>query len=134
MEKSGAYRLWESFHKLGKQMHRYDIRQNHALFMLLHMIHGLAKENGGKVNVSHIAEICGKAMAATSKAIRRLENEGYIERSTDDRDRRVVYISLTDAGEKTYREMLYNTNRDFTRLVRKWARRKLSNLSCFWKS
>ena len=118
MEKDAA-RLWEEFHKLGKQIHDYEARRNNSLLMLLHMIHGLMEENGGRVKVSEIARICGMAMAATSKAIRRLENEGYIERSMDDQDRRVVYISLTETGERTYREMLEKTNDDFTRLVGK---------------
>ena len=118
MEKD-AGRLWEAFHKLGKQIHDYEARRNNSLLMLLHMIHGLMEENGGRVKVSEIARICGMAMAATSKAIRRLENEGYIERSMDDQDRRVVYISLTETGERTYREMLEKTNDDFTRLVGK---------------
>ena len=118
MEKD-AGRLWEAFHKLSKQIHDYEARRNNSLLMLLHMIHGLMEENGGRVKVSEIARICGMAMAATSKAIRRLENEGYIERSMDDQDRRVVYISLTETGERTYREMLEKTNDDFTRLVGK---------------
>ena len=117
--KKNADKLWETLHKLGKQIHDYETKRNNSLLMLLHMIYGLTEENKGRVKVSEIAKICGMAMAATSKAIRRLENEGYIERSMDDRDRRVVYISLTETGKKTYREMLEKTNDDFTRLVGK---------------
>ena len=40
MEKD-AGRLWEAFHKLGKQIHDYEARRNNSLLMLLHMIHGL---------------------------------------------------------------------------------------------
>lgn len=117
--KKNADKLWEALHKLGKQIHDYETKRNNSLLMLLHMIYGLTEENKGRVKVSEIAKICDMAMAATSKAIRRLENEGYIERSMDDRDRRVVYISLTETGKKTYREMLEKTNDDFTRLVGK---------------
>lgn len=44
---------------------------------------------------------------ATSKMLKALEDKGYIERISDKKDRRVVYIQLSAAGEKIIKESFH---------------------------
>lgn len=50
------------------------------------------------VKVSDLSEELHSTMPATSKMLKNLEDKGYILRITDTKDRRVVYINLTESG------------------------------------
>lgn len=58
----------------------------------------LSVEEEGKRNPSEIAEFVGIDRTATSRALRQLENDGFIERSIGREDRRMTTVSLTEAG------------------------------------
>lgn len=53
------------------------------------------------IKVSQITKIMDIPKPATSKTLNSLEEKGYISRSIDSSDRRVVYVNLTDEGKKT---------------------------------
>lgn len=50
------------------------------------------------VKISDLCEELHSTMPATSKMLKNLEDKGYIIRITDTKDRRVVYINLTESG------------------------------------
>lgn len=52
------------------------------------------------VMVGELVERTHSSKSAASKMLKALEEKGYIERVTDNKDRRVVYIKLTKSGEK----------------------------------
>ncbi len=56
------------------------------------------------VKVSELSEMVHSTKPATSKMLKALEEKGYIERISDKKDRRVVYIRLSSTGEKKIRE------------------------------
>ncbi len=49
--------------------------------------------------VTELAVTEGITQPAVTQLVNRLEQRGYVERRTDDRDGRVVLVTLTDAGQ-----------------------------------
>ncbi len=54
----------------------------------------------GHVSVTELAKMLGVTTAAVSRLLRTVESKGYIERKTDDSDRRFVYIELSEKGRE----------------------------------
>lgn len=81
----------------------------HGEFMMLTVIERLTDENkicgeelGAKVG--DIGKRLYASKSATSKMLRSLEEKNYIERTTMAKDRRTVFIRLTDKGRKLVTE------------------------------
>jgi DNA-binding MarR family transcriptional regulator len=100
--------LLENISKIKKLVHKMRPHASipHGEFMILMSIEGFMKknmENGIHVpgiKVSDLSKCTHASAPATSKAIRHLEEKSLIERIADEKDRRVVYIALTDGGNK----------------------------------
>lgn len=60
----------------------------------------------GKMTVSEMAEEHGVSLSAVTAMVDRLHRLGYVERQRDKTDRRVVWLSLTPAGEDLVRSCL----------------------------
>lgn len=100
--------LFTSFNNVRKLMGR--VHTNKVLypaeFMMLGAIHhGVCKFGEDKsegdtpgVRVSDLSKMAHSTKSATSKMLKGLEEKNYIERITDTKDRRVVYIILTEKG------------------------------------
>ncbi|OGF46752.1 MAG: hypothetical protein A2452_09365 [Candidatus Firestonebacteria bacterium RIFOXYC2_FULL_39_67] len=52
-------------------------------------------------NMSKIAEFVGMPLPTTTHVVDRMVKEGFLERSLDEKDRRVVNISITAKGKKS---------------------------------
>ncbi|HWJ03840.1 MAG TPA: MarR family transcriptional regulator [Verrucomicrobiae bacterium] len=52
--------------------------------------------SGGSLSISEISRQMGLSNSTVSGIVDRLEKEGYTERQRDAKDRRVVYVKLTD--------------------------------------
>lgn len=107
--------LFTSFNNVRKLMGK--LHNNRTLypgeFMMLGAInHGVCKHEGQDVKnedirkegepgirVSELCKMVHSTKSATSKMLKGLEEKNYIERITDTRDRRVVYIILTETGK-----------------------------------
>lgn len=115
LEETITQELFTSFNNVRKLMGR--VHSNRVLypaeFMMLGAIHhGGSKCGEGKredskredgapgVSVSELSKIAHSTKSATSKMLKGLEEKNYIKRITDTRDRRVVYIVLTETGNK----------------------------------
>src|SRR5918994_4141391 len=53
----------------------------------------------GPMRPTALADTLGTGASYVSKIVRRLEQDGLVERSTDPSDRRATLITLTEAGE-----------------------------------
>ena len=53
--------------------------------------------------MSQISKTLGVTMGTLTIGINGLVNKGYVQRNRGERDRRVVYASLTDKGRRAYR-------------------------------
>lgn len=67
-------------------------------------------------NMSQVAKVLSVTVGTLTIAINNLVKKGYVDRERSEKDRRVVYISLSDKGRKAYehhakfhREMIHAT-------------------------
>lgn len=70
--------------------------QSHLVFML---------ERRGKLRMSELAEALQLTAGAVTSASDKLIEGGYVARTRDEKDRRVVYLEITDAGRQTMAEL-----------------------------
>jgi DNA-binding MarR family transcriptional regulator len=78
------------------QAHGLSIMGFHALSLL---------EMHGPIPMSRLADDLGVALPNATGIVNRLAERGIVEREHDDADRRVVRVSLTDAGRQLIGEM-----------------------------
>lgn len=81
--------------------------QSHILFLL---------ERNGTKRMSELADALHLTPGAVTTASDRLIDHGYIDRIRDEKDRRVIYLELTQKGKETLNE-LQNEGRRIMRLV-----------------
>ncbi len=115
MEKNITHEFIMVMNKLRKLTHKHHSKDmvHQGEFMMLGAIHGCMEENRANqkndpgVKVSELSDRIHSTKPATSKMLNALEEKGYIERISDKKDRRVVYIRLSAAGEKIIKESLH---------------------------
>lgn len=54
---------------------------------------------------TELATVFGVKKSAITPIINRLVEKGWVERTRDEKDRRVIYLTLTSAGKLTFSEM-----------------------------
>jgi MarR family transcriptional regulator, organic hydroperoxide resistance regulator len=62
--------------------------------LALHMLNGA----GGRLSARDLGRECHMLASTITGVIDRLESAGHVRRERDQRDRRVVWVTLTDAG------------------------------------
>ena len=62
-------------------------------------------ERGGTQRVSVVARRAGMVAPLASRELRQLEEHGFVTRSTDGSDRRVVVVAVTAKGRDAYRRL-----------------------------
>lgn len=66
----------------------------------MHVIEAIGREE--PKNMSSIAGILNVTVGTLTIAMNSLVKKGYVERKRSDKDRRIVYISLTERGVRAY--------------------------------
>lgn len=66
------------------------------------------KEKEEKIRVSGIAERMNVSSPAVSRMLKKLEEQGLIERNIDKEDRRNTYVKTTESGDKLVEQIKYN--------------------------
>ena len=64
-----------------------------------------AKEEGGRMISSRLAEVLGVTRSAVSQMVKKLEAKNVVKRVPDQRDRKIAYIELSDSARAQYEEM-----------------------------
>ncbi|WP_062239512.1 MarR family winged helix-turn-helix transcriptional regulator [Fictibacillus sp. FJAT-27399] len=76
---------------------------NYALtpkqFLVLELVH-----KSEPVNVHSIAEQLDLSISSTSQLVSKLENDGYVIRSINPKNRREIFLTLGEKGEEYYAE------------------------------
>lgn len=129
--------------KLTNKHHHKDM-VHQGEFMMLGAINNCLEEkkenniNEPGVKVSELSCTVHSTKPATSKMLRALEEKGYIERISDDKDRRVVYIRLSADGEKKLKEafnrMHHFADRTIKRLGEEDAKELIRMLKKFYEA
>jgi DNA-binding MarR family transcriptional regulator len=78
--------------------HERSISMAHVFLMSLIDKHGA-------VPMTRVAELLGSGLPTATGLVSRMEERGLIRRDHDTRDRRVVLVSLTDAGAAEIRDL-----------------------------
>ncbi|UQZ84156.1 putative HTH-type transcriptional regulator YusO [Paenibacillus konkukensis] len=93
--------LWTSVRKLGPELTAHlSVPLTKQQFFMLYFI-----SNKGVCKVSELAEQMEVKPSAITVMIDRLIKHGVAERRHDDKDRRVVWIELTDKGREVLEEI-----------------------------
>ncbi len=113
LEETQAKKLMDSMRRLKKLAAKIhldgDVSQGE--FFMLHTIRSGMKKQCKEVDpikgvtISHISRQLNIAMPTVSQTIRILEEKELVQRLTDGRDRRRVYVALTQRGEKLLEQM-----------------------------
>lgn len=80
------------------------------------------------IRVSELSKISHSTKSATSKMLKGLEEKGYITRITDTKDRRVVYICLTEAGNEIINESIKKMQKFTDRTIQKMGEEDTKSL------
>ncbi|WP_234340309.1 MarR family winged helix-turn-helix transcriptional regulator [Gorillibacterium timonense] len=88
---------------VSQEWNKHGYSMNQTQFRVLYMLH-----KHGPQNVSQLACCLTLTSAAITGATDYLLSGGYVEKTRDEDDRRVVTISLSDKGEKLVKEFLEN--------------------------
>lgn len=90
-----------------KEYIRYQGQEFHKLkmtvsqFLVLEML-----THKAEVKMSDLARDMGVTTAAMTGAVERLVRDGYVERVTDERDRRIVKVRLTSKGARGIKNLI----------------------------
>lgn len=107
-----------------------------AEFFVLVEIEGISKETKEcGITGSELAERMEQTISSVSKMIKNLEEKEYVMRKPSPKDRRVYYISVTEKGRKTIKQVRKKEEKifqyiceqmgesdmqEFKRLLKKW--------------
>lgn len=83
----------------------------------------------GEKNVSSLAEFVGVNKSTMVEILDKLENEGMITRSRDEKDRRVVLVKITQKGL----EELENVRQGYKNLIKDILSRSEGNIIKFFQ-
>jgi len=83
---------------------------------LIHLHVLTVLEADGPLPMSHLAEMLDVSVASTTGIIGRMEERGLVARSHGEADRRVVLVSLTEAGIAIFRDMTEHRRQQLTAL------------------
>lgn len=75
----------------------------------------------GPMRPTTLAEALGTGASHVSKIVRRLEDDGLVERSTDPVDRRATLVRLTSAGEEAARGVYALGDRMIAEVLDGWS-------------
>ena len=70
----------------------------------------------GKMTMNALSEWMSLATSTMTRIVDNLVRDGYIERTQDDRDRRVVQVSLTDKGKEIF-QVIYGIYHDYHKRI-----------------
>lgn len=69
-----------------------------------------AKEDGGRMISSRLAEALGVTRSAISQMVKKLEAKNVVKRVPDENDRKIAYIELSDTARVQYEDMKERVN------------------------
>jgi DNA-binding MarR family transcriptional regulator len=86
-------------------------------------------DRGGPQRVSTVARRAGMVGTLASRELRALEDAGYVVRTTDGSDRRVVVVSITAKGRDAYRRLRAASVEAAAQALAGWRADELSDLA-----
>jgi DNA-binding MarR family transcriptional regulator len=123
-------RLIETFEKFAKtEWRRQSIQRiKPSEIRVLLRIKEISRESGQGVTVSEISKRLSITSPTVTQIIKSMQNNGYIEKTVDAKDRRISSIRLTAAGEEVVRKMGKRIEHVFSGLIEKLGKEQSETL------
>ena len=103
-EKDNQVKIFLLSMKKLRKMHFGDVMQAYGIkpseFMILHCMQDLKKTGVDDIKLSELTKLVKNAPSTLSPMIQSLVVKGFLQRRSDEKDRRVSYISFTESGLK----------------------------------
>lgn len=101
------YRYRQNY--LGKRLDPYNIGSGQHFFLMI-----LSQNNG--ISQEELSDLLKIDKATTAKAVKKLEDEGYLTREVDSTDKRAYQVFLTDKALKVI-PIIHETVRDWEKII-----------------
>lgn len=83
----------------------------------------------GQLNLGRIVELTVMEQPSVSRIVTQLEREGLARRKTSSEDSRVVYVSLTAAGNKAFKEIYPTAERHQEKALSGFTKKEIDQLT-----
>ena len=87
-------------------------------YVLQHVFQQMDRKGVNYVTPTELSEAMEVTKPAISKMLNVLEDKGYIERQQDSKDRRAVYVTLTEKGQGVREESMKIVREAVNRIIR----------------
>lgn len=98
----------EKFMTLRRLMRRTQRKENNTRFLLI-IIHSI--EEGKPVMVSQLSQKMEITNAASTQMVDSMVKHGWVSRTQDEHDRRIMWVELTDEGKRILNETYQESKR-----------------------
>lgn len=115
-------KLWEYMNSSGRIIHKYlsNHTEKYGLTQIqsciLHQVY-----NSKKISIGTISKAMEMNQGNVSTACKKLEMQGYLTRSRNKDDERVVELSLTDKGSNAVVEIIGSLETDFYEIMNSFS-------------
>lgn len=108
------HNFMEKFMNLRLLMKRTHKKDNNTRFMLV-ILHSI--DEGKPVMISQISQKMEISNAASTQIVDNLEKQGWVHRIQDENDRRVIWVDLTEKGNKILKQTFKETSKMMEGLI-----------------
>lgn len=104
-----ADKFFREVYRIGKRLEEIRILNrklafNYTEIQAINEI-ATAKEEGRSMKSCELSDVLGVSRSAVSQMLNKLEQKGVVRRVTDERDRKVAYLELSEGVAKTCEEV-----------------------------
>lgn len=82
----------------------------------------------GKVKISDLSDALHLTRPGITRSCKNMEKLGLIKKSVNEKDRRIVYVSLTEKGTEYYFKYIENYYRHFSARLEKYDEKRLDEM------
>ena len=100
-KKEQVHQFMEKFSRLQKVMRKTHDGKKKFIFLLITMEE---INNGDPFTTTQLAQKMDVSNAAVSQTVDKLAHAGLVQRVSDENDRRITWVSLTDLGKENLRK------------------------------
>lgn len=108
------HNFMEKFMNLRLLMKRTHKKNNNTRFVLV-ILHSI--DEGKPVMISQISQKMEISNAASTQIVDNLEKQGWVHRIQDENDRRVIWVDLTEKGNKILQQTFKETSKMMEGLI-----------------
>jgi DNA-binding MarR family transcriptional regulator len=108
LKQKRIHAFMEKFMNMRLLMRRTQKKENNPRFLLV-ILHSI--DQGKPVTASQLSQKMEISNAASTQMVDSLVKHGWVNRTQDEKDRRIVWVDLTDEGTNVLREVFIESTR-----------------------